>query len=269
MNGFTWLAAAGLGLLLVGANDPVSMNISSQATQPDRKPVLLELFTSEGCSSCPPADELLARLDRSQPVPGVEIIGIEEHVDYWNHDGWVDPYSSVEWTVRQTEYVDRFKGATAYTPEMVIDGERSVVGSRPEEILAAIRGSSHDERANISAKLQVPAAERGLKFEIRIDNLKFTQRDAPEIWLAIAERNTGSHVKAGENAGKDLQHSAVLRSLKKVGTANPKNEPAFNGTAEAKLSRDWNANNIEVIIFVQEKKSRRVLGAAVVRVTPA
>ena len=236
--------------------------------QAKRVPVLLELFTSEGCSSCPPADELLARLDRDQPVQGAEIIGIEEHVDYWNHDGWFDPYSSLDWTLRQTQYVDRFKGATAYTPELVIDGQRSIVGSRTQEILDAIQESARRERANVTAKLQGPVADRALKVDVRVDNLSFAQGDAPEIWLAIAERNVASNVKAGENAGKELRHSVVLRSLKKVGAANSKSEPALSGTAEAKLGRDWKADNIEVIVLVQEKKSRHVLGAAVVRVQP-
>lgn len=234
--------------------------------QAKREPVFLELFTSEGCSSCPPADELLARLDRDQPVQGAEIIGIEEHVDYWNHDGWLDPYSSLDWTLRQTQYVERFKGATAYTPQLVIDGERAVVGSRGQEILDAIQESARHERANVTANLQGPVADRALKVDVRVDNLNFAQGDSPEIWLAIAERNVASNVKAGENAGKELRHSAVLRSLKKIGAANPRGEPAFSGTAEAKLGRDWKADNIEVIVLVQEKKSKHILGAAVARV---
>ena len=237
--------------------------------EPKREPVLLELFTTEGCSSCPPADELLGRLDRDQPVPGTEIIGVEEHVDYWNHDGWVDPYSSLDWTVRQTQYVDRLKGPTAYTPQLVIDGERSIVGSREQEILQAIQESARRERANVSVKLQGPVVDRALKLDIRVDNLNFASGDAPEIWLAIAERNVASKVKAGENSGKELRHSAVLRSLKKVATVNPKGEPVFAGTTEAKLGRDWKADNVEAIVFVQEKKSRRVLGVAAVRVAAA
>jgi len=261
---FASLAASCLLLIVFGANRVGSS--ASRPAPPDKIPVLLELFTSEGCSSCPPADELLARLDHDQPVPGVEIIAVEEHVDYWNHDGWFDPYSSLEWTLRQTQYVDRFKGTTAYTPQLVINGERAIVGSRGQEILQAIQESARQERASVSAKLQGPVADRTLKLDVRVDNLNSPGAGGDaEVWLAVAERDVASKVKAGENAGKELHHSVVLRSLKKVGAANPKGDPVFAATVEAKLGRDWKAENIEAIVLVQDKKSKHITGVAAVR----
>src|SRR5271155_970506 len=93
----------------------------TSAAEAVRKPVVVELFTSEGCSSCPPADALLQQLEQQQPVAGTQIIALEEHVDYWNHDGWIDPFSSPEWTFRQQTYVALVK-KDAYTPELVVNG---------------------------------------------------------------------------------------------------------------------------------------------------
>ena len=240
---------------------------STGGSQPEPKqtPVLLELFTSEGCSSCPPADEFLARLDREQPVPGVEIIGLEEHVDYWNHDGWVDPYSSPEWTSRQLQYVQRLKENTAYTPQLVIDGERSVIGAREREILQGVQESARRESVAVAARMNGPPTAGALKVEIRVEKIGDLENDVPEIWLAIAEKHLGSHVSAGENAGRQLRHSAVLRSLKKVGTVNAKTDLRYNGTAEAKVSGDWKVDNLEAIVIVQEKKSRRVVGVTAIQ----
>src|SRR5256885_1446897 len=106
--------------------------------------VLLELFTSEGCSSCPPADAVLARLHQKQPVPGVQLLVLSEHVDYWNDLGWRDPYSDALFSDRQSRY-----GGRTYTPQAVVDGRVDVLGSDEEGIIRAARGAAQEPHGTI------------------------------------------------------------------------------------------------------------------------
>src|SRR5579863_7576892 len=111
-----------------------------------RTPVLVELFTSEGCSDCPPADALLEKLDRSQPVRNAQMVVLSEHVDYWNDIGWKDPYSSHEFSARQGDYAHRFRLDGPYTPQMVVDGEAQFVGSDERRAILAIEGAAKVEK---------------------------------------------------------------------------------------------------------------------------
>jgi hypothetical protein len=232
-----------------------------------QQPVVVELFTSEGCSSCPPADALLMKLEASQPVHGANIIAIEEHVDYWNHDGWTDPYSSADWTQRQQDYVARFKQTEPYTPQMVVDGETQMVGGQAMQAQQAIQHAAAQPKTEVSLTPESSSSDSG-QYKVRVGKLDgSTDRDTAEIWLAVSESGLGSSVKAGENAGKNLQHAPVLRSLKKIGVASPKGDAAFEGSAKVKFNRDWKRQNLQVAVFVQEKKSMKILGAAALPVS--
>lgn len=241
---------------------PLAAQTRAPATK--RVPVLVELFTSEGCSDCPPADALLTNLETRQPVPGVEVIALEEHVDYWNHAGWVDPFSSASWTFRQKEYAAKLKGATEYTPQMIVDGETQFVGSNAANALIAILNAAHQPHADISISTGKAEGKDAQDFSVTVGNLEgIPPGDAAYVWLAVTEDGLYSSVGAGENAGHKLHHTAVLRSLNKIGIAKPSGASAsFSGDPRVKFGSHWKRDQLRVIVFAQDKRSLRILGAA-------
>ncbi len=231
-------------------------------TNSQSKPVIVELFTSEGCSSCPPADVVLQKLEADQPVQGAEIIGLEEHVDYWNHDGWFDPYSSPEWTERQQTYTLLIK-KDPYTPELVVDGRYQFLGSDPREAFVEISEAVRAEKTEVSI---APANEdtKNERFHVSVGKLSGdSSGDTAEVWLAVTEDGLHSSVSHGENAGRELKHVATLRSLHKIGTASDKSAQfSYTGDPVVKFNSHWNRDNVHVTVFVQERKSRQIIGAA-------
>jgi hypothetical protein len=230
--------------------------------------VVVELFTSEGCSSCPPADALLARLSEGQFAGNVQLIALEEHVDYWNDLGWVDPFSSHEWTSRQYVYAGILGNGNPYTPQMVVDGSVEFVGNHSQQARDLILKAAN--KAKIPVLLtQVNSDSQGKgNFSAKVGKLEGTTKgDAAEVWLAITEMGLHSTVTRGENAGEELRHAAVVRSMRKIGEAKDGGEFSFNGEASASLQKDWKRENLRAVLLVQEKRSRRMLGAAEIHIT--
>jgi hypothetical protein len=225
--------------------------------------VIVELFTSEGCSTCPPADALLARFEEQQPVGGADIIALEEHVDYWNHQGWIDPFSAPEWTLRQQVYVAMLKEGSVYTPEMVVDGQTQFVGNNEREAEQAIAAVARQAKTEVVISTATSAGEAARQFTVSVSKLVgSTKGDTAEVWLAVTEKGLRSAVNRGENAGKNLQHASVARTLRKIGTAVESSESSFTANPTVKFKPAWKRKNLRVVVFVQEKKSRRILGAA-------
>lgn len=251
-------------LLILCSATMLKTRAQTPAAAPDRKPVIVELFTSEGCSTCPPADELLQKLEAQQPVAGAEVVALEEHVDYWNHDGWNDPYSSAEWTERQTVYRTIFN-QTEYTPQMIVDGQSQFVGSNGREAVGQIEKSAHREQTEVAINSsEKPDSHGSQRFTVSVGKLTGnTAGDVAEVWLAVTEDGLQSSVNRGENAGHVLHHIATLRSLHKIGTADGGAASAsFKGDSRVKFESRWKPENLHVVVFVQEKKSRKILGAA-------
>jgi hypothetical protein len=240
--------------------------LPAHADGADRVPILVELFTSEGCSSCPPADALLARLLTEQPIDGVEVIALAQHVDYWNDLGWTDPFTSPGATERQRDYVRAFGLPSAYTPQLVIAGRRDVVGGNEPVALGAIRAAARfDARAHLSLRAVAPTdrAAASVRFEIESRDLAAAKEEGPaDLLVALVENGLASKVRAGENVGHALHHDAVVRRLEIVGEL-PAGRPVLRiTTPDLALDRHWRRTHLAAVAFVQARESRHVLAVA-------
>ena len=225
-----------------------------------RVPVLLELFTSEGCSSCPPADLVLARLAEGQPVPGVEVLALSEHVDYWNRLGWADPYSSAQFSQRQEAYATRVSGGRVYTPQAVVDGVVDLVGSNETGLRRALAAAAERPRGTLilsgregaRAAATPPTGTAAAQSIAASIALLVEARGLPtdgDLLVALVEDGLTSRVTAGENEGRTLPHAAVVRSLRRLGRSS-------GGAAreEVTLAIDpaWRRAGLRAVAFVQE-----------------
>jgi hypothetical protein len=221
---------------------------------PGPTPVLVELFTSEGCSSCPPADALLSRLGRMQPVRGAEIVAVEEHVNYWDSLGWKDPFSSEPATARQNEYGEAFGGREVYTPQMVVDGHSEFVGSSEDDAVNAIRAASQAPKPAIQLSWETG--------DVLIIHVEPLTNAAPvgqaEAVLVITENRLHSDVRRGENAGRALEHDGVARQFQRLGKVES-GSSIFSSTVAVHSAREWNRANLRAVVFVEEERTRCVL----------
>jgi hypothetical protein len=228
-----------------------------------RAPVVVELFTSEGCSSCPPADALLARLEREQPVAGAEVIALAQHVDYWNDLGWADPFSSHEASERQGDYASAFGNDGVYTPQMVIDGRAEFPGGNSGKAFDTIAQAAREPKAEVvltRAGTQGDADD-ALRLAVRVSKLpKLTDGDTADVLLVVTESGLSSDVQRGENAGHKLAHVGVVRRLMKIGYLSAADAP-FTAEPTVALDKNWRRENLRAVVFLQEHTSRRVVGA--------
>jgi hypothetical protein len=248
----------GLALLTLGAIAGCRDRAVARAADGTRAPVLVELFTSEGCSSCPPAEAELARLVATQPIPSALVIPVAMHVDYWDELGWPDPFAAFWATARQRSYASAGRGSI-YTPEAIVDGDKDFVGSDDNAARSLIESAARAPRAQVV--LRVSGAARGMDLPVSISVAPLPPgADAADLVLAVTEGGLRVEVKRGENAGKTLTHDGVARSLAVIAEV-PRAGGTFDGVAgvAAALRRE----NVRIVAFVQERRSRRVLGVGV------
>ncbi len=239
----------------------------------ERTPILVELFTSEGCASCPPADALAARLHAEQPFEGVDIVILSLHVDSWNDLGWTDPFSSAAASARQRAYAETFGLKSAYTPQVVVDGTEELVGGDGPAVLRAIRTAAARPKARVV--LRAVESTRGrpvdtMRYEVVVSDLGRVGRDgAVDVVLAILEDGLDVDVSAGENAGRRLRHDGVVREMHVVGRIGAAADGARLATPDLVLRSRWKRERIRVVAFVQERRTGRVVGVSPSRTPPA
>jgi len=223
-----------------------------------RQPVLLELFTSEGCSSCPPADRNLTFFERNQPVPKADIITLAFHVDYWDRLGWKDRFSSPLFSQRQEIYSQAMKLESNYTPQMIVDGREQFVGND------ASRTSKE-----ITNAIQTPKAAIGIDLDGAHGVVKISRAPAHNdatVFAAIAEDGISSRVERGENSGMTLEHVSVVRELKALGVLAAERAD-LETTFDVPIDPAWNKENLKVVVFVQENESRKIVGVGRAKLT--
>jgi hypothetical protein len=193
--------------------------------------VVVELFTSQGCSSCPPADRLVSELVKQHG----QVIPLAFHVDYWDNPSWRDPFSSHQWTERQLMYAQSFKLNGAYTPQMVVNGSRQFVGSNAAAMNAAVDDAA---RARTAGSVALDATRNGATINATI------RADAPpnsDIVLVVFENGLSTAIRGGENSGRSAVDDAIVRKLWRVKAGN----------VSIPISPGW--KNIGVVVFLQDR----------------
>lgn len=219
--------------------------------------MILELFTSQGCSSCPAADRLISKLARSEAWRG-KILPLAFHVDYWNYIGWTDPFSSAEWSRRQEGYAAAFDSGRIYTPQLVLNGVEECVGSDEASVGRLLRKLSRQASAfEVTVAAWSEGTELVIETAARLRPGADRGEGPPEHWVAVTENGLTTAVGRGENARRTLHNDFVVRRLLRVGPS---------GRLSVPLDPSWNRAGLAVVAFAQEPRSRRIRGAATVAI---
>jgi hypothetical protein len=222
-------------------------------------PILVELFTSKGCSSCPPADALLEKMDTLQPIPETQVIVLSEHVDYWNHDGLTDPFSSASITDRQSAYVRALGLKSPYTPQFLVDGTKELQAHNNEQVVQLLQKAASAPKVpmrlgSVRAEPGNPAIVQG-----RVESDVSSEKHKADVFVAIALDHAESQVSRGENSGHHLSHVAVVTELTKVGKLEPGKSLGQDFRVKLKLPGPGPIN-LRIVAFAQESGPGKVIG---------
>ncbi len=210
---------------------------------------VLELFTSEGCSSCPPADRLMGEIE--EKYQGQPVYILSYHVDYWNHLGWKDKFSSAENSKRQQQYAQTLH-SQIYTPQLIVNGKKELIGSDQDAVENLIQTAllhSNNAKIDLSAKVS--------EKEINVDFKTSESNSQNKLFITLVEKKASTNVQRGENEGRHLVHWQIVHQQNQIVLKN-----SATGTTNFKLPENFNMNNWEIIGMIQNMKSGEILGSA-------
>ena len=234
-------------------SEPKDKQTANQKTtpHPGNGFAVIELFTSQGCSSCPPADAMLSSWVKKAEHDHLQVYPLAFHVDYWNRLGWKDPFSQSDFSERQAEYVKKMKLNSAYTPQAVVNGKVECIGSNTELIEKHVVHNlslAPENHIVIAVPSKTTTGEYTLGYHIDGDMLNLKMN------IAVVEQNLVTQVKKGENSGRTLTNDNVVRQFSQI-------DPKINGEINIKLNPGQNPDNTSIILFLQDKNTLEIKAA--------
>ena len=246
-------AAAATALLATGA-----VAEECRIESPAHRVTVVELYTSEGCSSCPPADRWLSALPGQGVLPDNAIL-LAYHVDYWNQLGWPDRFSRPQYSERQRALAARSSAGFVYTPQFMLDGRDFRVGRSTEKLRARLAEINRQpQKADIRADIRRSDKELQVRGSATLTNS--TQGSRAQVWVAVYENGLSTQVRAGENSGERLNHDFVVRDL--AGPFGLGAAGRVNFDHLVKVGPDWNLDRVGIAVFAEDSATGEVLGAA-------
>ncbi|MCY4239129.1 MAG: DUF1223 domain-containing protein [Rhodospirillaceae bacterium] len=224
----------------------LAIHIPVAGAQPAKRWVVVELFTSQGCYSCPPADRFLGKLAKRK-----DVLALSFHVDYWNYLGWRDPYSSHQATRRQRSYAWAMKRRSVYTPQIVVDGTLQGIGSYTGTIngLIDLRKQAQDSGVTVAIRNGAKSLTVSLKGGLQFGDCT--------VWLVYFDNKHTTAIPRGENAGKTLTYYNVVREFRRAAVYKGKN-------LEFPLPRSSKngPKHDNIAVIVQRPRGGQIVGAA-------
>ncbi len=262
------LALASFAAAAIGAAAVTLLAIprSGAAAGPANGPVVVELFTSQGCSSCPPADHLLTKLGDDPRFAG-RVLPLSFHVDYWNYIGWQDPFSSPRWSARQNDYARAFRSSHIYTPQLVVNGRTECVGSEEGKVTSQIEAALGSAPAGEVKLTLAPQSAGPVKVEVDARIARAGARHGLDVLVALYQTGLETPVRAGENARRTLRNDYVVRRLEKAFTLPAAPGSQHAGEVTLPVDPAWNRGALGVVAFLQDPVTLEIQGAASQRLT--